>query len=334
MKVYYFSSDKNNVTVHYLDIIIETISRMNIKVEELLSPSWQHTKRLSRSDSWFITTGHKDVAKLTLLGFRHFINWFQGLPAEEDYLQTGSLIRKWAMNILDYITFVRPLFGFFVSTHQISYFTKKFHHTPRHTFVMPCFNEDISVKHFFTQGKYENNEFCYVGSTDAWQCFDEIIELYKNLETSHENCSLKIITQHPEQARIIVNKAALKRYVIKSVSREQVAQEIATSKFGFIIRHDISVNHVATPTKMSNYLANGVMPVFSNSLYSYCDLAKKHKYMYVVTPDNAINVIETAMNTVIKPEEVLESYKSVFDTYFNKEKYICRIIEELKCYLG
>ena len=145
---------------------------------------------------------------------------------------------------------------------------------------------------------------------------------------------MKIITQHPEQARIIVNKAALKRYVIKSVSREQVAQEIATSKFGFIIRHDISVNHVATPTKMSNYLANGVMPVFSNSLYSYCDLAKKHKYMYVVTPDNAINVIETAMNTVIKPEEVLESYKSVFDTYFNKEKYICRIIEELKCYLG
>lgn len=201
--------------------------------------------------SWFLTTGHKDILRLRLLGFSRFIHWFQGLPAEEDYMRSHSWWRLRAFNVLDRTSMRYSRFSFFVSTQQRDYLTAKFHITAPPHYIMPCFNEELHPQHFFTSSKYERNIFCYVGSaTDPWQCFGQMLTLYREIECFHSDCHLKVLTPDIDVAQRAVQRAKLKHVTIKSVPREQVAQEIAECKFGFIVRQDHIVNRVATPTKM------------------------------------------------------------------------------------
>lgn len=335
MRFYSFHSDCNNVTIFYLDIIKDALNRLGHRVQELDAPHWNTVKSLSRSDSCFVTTGHKDIPVLRAMGFKHFIHWFQGLPAEEDFLQRHSLWRKWAMSLLDAISYKQASYGFYVSTYQIDFFASKFGRKPVHSFVMPCFNETINRDRFFTNKKYEKNTFCYVGSvTDAWQCFDETAAIYAQLESRYCDCFFKVLTLQVEEAKDMLRRAGAKNFEVKSVARDMVSQEIADCKFGFIIRDDIPVNHVATPTKLSNYLSNGVIPVFSSTLLSYRDLATEHDFLVTVDKENAVKQIEVAMSRLIRADDVFNSYQRIFDTYLNRKKFVDEISGDLNRFLN
>ena len=45
-----------------------------------------------------------------------------------------------------------------------------------------------------------------------------------------------------------------------------------------ITRKDIAINKVATPTKMSSYLANGIIPIFSDIIGDFNKVMGKLKY--------------------------------------------------------
>lgn len=66
-------------------------------------------------------------------------------------------------------------------------------------------------------------------------------------------------------------------------------------KFGFVLRDDIAVNNVATPTKLSSYLSAGVIPIYSSALK---DFYEKTKFMHcfvlvddMVVPDKLYQFI-------------------------------------------
>lgn len=326
MTIYFFEINNRTVTSFYLSIIIEALKKCGHNVVSLPDLSRKSLKGISRSNAWFLTTGHKDIITLYFKGFRNFIHWFQGLTAEEDYMQTHSQIRRIGMTILDRITARHCSYGFFVSQQLKEYITKKFQVKIPCSFIMPCFNESINSDNFFVPDKYNYNKFCYVGSTiDAWQNFEDIVSIYKDIESRHDNCLLKIITPNCDEAKQMVNKHELKNVIIKSVPQEQVKHEIADCKFGFLLRKNIIVNNVSTPTKLSNYLASGVIPFVSESIVSYKKLAQKHQYLYVVNEDNAIEVIENCLSISYEPQKVLDAYKEIFDTFFNRDLYIKQI---------
>lgn len=325
MTVYYFASDRNNVTTFYLETIVEALNNIGISTK-LMNDSKISTLRKLSKDSWFLTTGHKNVTKLYYLGFHNLINWFQGLPSEEDFMHTHSRLRYAAMNFLDKTTFRHSRLGFFVSQFQLDYFKKKYNYIPEHTFIMPCFNDKLNPSHFNIPKKYEKNTFCYVGSIGAWQRFEDVISIYEQIEQAHNNCFLKILTQYIDDAKDIISRHHLQNYSIDCVPTEQVANEISDCKFGFIIRDNVIVNNVATPTKFSNYLANGVIPIFSDSLLTYAKLTEKYPYLLMVSENNVIEKIENAMKINFKYDEVLTSYQEIFDNYFNRDAYLRQIM--------
>lgn len=334
MTIYYFESNHRTVTDFYLNIIIEALRNVGFHVVPLPDFGLVHLWRLPK-DSWFLTTGHKDILRLRVLGFGHFIHWFQGLPAEEDFMRTHSQWRKRAMNILDRASMRYSRFSFFVSSQQRDYLSSKFGIAARHHFIMPCFNEVLQPQHFFTQGKYDHNTFCYVGSaTDPWQCFDQMLAIYRNIERRHNHCHLKILTPDGTVAHKAAQRAQLEHYTIKCVPHEQVTQEIASCKFGFIIREDDVVNHVATPTKMSSYLASGVIPIFSEALLPFNELARQHSFLYTINYRNTADVIDQCLATTFQPQQVLESYRAIFDTYFGRERYLTAITDALRSFLA
>lgn len=54
-------------------------------------------------------------------------------------------------------------------------------------------------------------------------------------------------------------------------------QEMKKAKFVFCIREDIAGNHVATPTKLSSYVCNGVFPVYSSCMKAFHKLASGYR---------------------------------------------------------
>lgn len=336
MKFFFFEINNRAVTSFYLNIIIEALKNCGYEVLSLKDMSSSNLKRISKQphDTWFLTTGHKDITQLYFKGYRNFIHWFQGLPAEEDFMRTHSKLRLLGFNFLDKMTIKHCSYAFFVSSYQKDYITRKFHvKSPKH-FIMPCFNEIINPKVFFTPGKYEKNTFCYVGSTvDVWQNFETIIKIYKQIEFNHRNCLFKIITPNVSETRWIASKHQLKNVIIKSVAQDHVSAEIADCKFGFLLRKDHIVNNVATPTKLSNYLSNGIIPIISDSILSYRDIAQKHQYMYIVNETNATDVLNNCLATNYNPQLVLDSFNEIFDSYFNRDLYVKLITKELNAFL-
>ena len=53
------------------------------------------------------------------------------------------------------------------------------------------------------------------------------------------------------------------------MSLNNLDSELAKYKYGFLLREDHIVNHVATPTKMNSYLSVGVIPIFSDVIFDY-----------------------------------------------------------------
>lgn len=328
-EVYYIETDNNVLTTFYLDIIKEALSKLGFNIKRLQTPTEAIIKKVPRK-AWFLTTGHKNVTKLTLLGYKNIINWFQGLPSEEDFLITRNKFRYQAINLLDNITFRCTKYGFYVSQEQIDYFKEKFKFTPQNTFIMPCFNETIKESAFSTPNKYVKNTFCYVGTTGAWQRFNDIVALYAKLEQHDPNCFFKILTPDTEDAKRLIELHNVKNYSIKCVPGDQVSKEIADCKFGFIIRNNSIINQVATPTKFCNYLSNGLIPIISDTIRSYSRLAETNPYIIVVNDDNAYDTACEQLCRHFSAQEVLNAHRQTFNSYFNRSLYVEQITASLK----
>lgn len=114
-----------------------------------------------------------------------------------------------------------------------------------HEFGLPKMCENQRIKNIV-----------YSGGTNKWQNVDEMIEVIKKLPSEY---NIKIIS--PD---INYFTKYLKNYSnvsVKSVAPEEVQAEYNDCDYGFILRDDIVVNHVACPTKLIEYMAANLIPV-------------------------------------------------------------------------
>ena len=104
-----------------------------------------------------------------------------------------------------------------------------------------------------------------------WQCVEETICLYSKIEKKIPHSSLTILTKEIEVAQKLIKKYGVKKYNIKYVALDQLDDELRKYKYGFLIRNEHVVNKVATPTKMSSYLALGIIPIYTDTIEDFCE---------------------------------------------------------------
>lgn len=328
MKRAYFYTNYNNIVVlqTYLDVIRTSLSNLGYECSYVKSLDGVDKKAL------IVHVMGIDAVKFYLKGYHNFILWQQGATADESYMRNKSKLRYWILNKIDVFAMRKAKFIFFVSDYMKRHYEQLGDSSfDKKSYVMPCFNEQLD-RDVFKHKDYNKKIFCYVGSLDLWQCFDETVKLFKNIEERIPGAKLKVLTFNVEEGERILVENDIKNYEIKCVPKEEVKQELLEASYGFIIRKDNMVNRVATPTKFSSYLSSGVIPIFSSCLYDFDSVSKSKQMRYNLglPQDYNINSIVSFIVRDVDIDCMQKEYEELFSTYYSIEYHVKNITERIK----
>lgn len=331
IKIVRSSSTNAEVTDYYLDVIASLMEACGEKKYE----DDVDLKQCKMEDIIIAPTA-VDFVKLYFKGYKNQIYWMQGIDAEESYMRNGSKLRKYVLDVITRFAMKRAMAIFYVSEEMKKYEEGKFGiSTDRKCFIMPCFNVSRIEALQVDERKYKKNIFTYVGSLSKWQCFEETLDFYKQIEKIDTNAELKIFTFAKDEARRIVERKKIKNCTVSSVAPEKMTEALADVKFGFVLREDDPVNRVATPTKLSSYLSAGVIPIFSKYLKDFYDRTDSFEYVVPVSDFKPTEKLQKLLVEEIEIKKLISEYMELFNTYYNPQYYIkkykekmCKLLEE------
>ncbi len=321
MKVIFYISSSNPVndaTIEYLKIINEALS--DNKEMSIVSK----LKKIP-NNSFVITYTVTDFFRVKARRPNLLIaNWFQGIIPEEAALKEQSKFRRVIYYYLEKFALRTSNFNFFVSKAMQKHYLKKYNYKKDNFFIMPCFNSSLQKR--IKNKHFSEPSFVYIGSMAKWQCIDLTLNVFKSLKKEIPDAKLTLLTSQKEIARERVEQLGLKEVCIKYVRLEDISAELLKYKYGFLIRENIPVNNVSTPTKMSTYLASGVVPIFSNYIHDFRDSFSKLKFKIMLESNSteaiAKKIIDFDNTTKVNSEEIMNEFKTVFDSYYKKDQYI------------
>lgn len=333
-KIYLDRYDINDATSFYIDIIrsaLQLIGRSSCFVHELSS------------------VGPSDIVVVVKItsAFRIFVKnprqkviiWFQGIQPEEMLLSTIPFIKKYfyyiVLRFLEKIALKKAKLILFVSNSMRLHYNRQYSYRKDNFYIMPCFNMCLSEESFYYKDKYTTPSFVYAGSLDNWQCFRETLFTFKEIEALIPEATLTILTAQKEQASLICKEVGV-RPNIKYVPKEELQNELAKYKYGFILRKDISVNNVATPTKINSYMSAGIIPIVSSALVDFIEHASHLSYYIRISniEDYSSNaeLVSKFDQKSIKAVDVLADFQTFFSEYYNREQYIQSLSKCLRRY--
>ena len=292
------------VTDYYLDIIGRACSKVDSNVDVT------------------ITARYRDAVVAKLHG-KKVIFWSQGVGAEEFAMRYNNKLKLFFINVMAYLALKCSNYLVFVSKAMKEHYEKKYkiHFPEDKYYIMPCYNTSLREEAFTEKDKYKRNTFVYTGSMEKWQGVPHILECYKRIEESGlPNTKLEIYTVEKDTAAQMVKEAGIKKYSIGCCNNDELQIVLGRVKYGFILREDNVVNRVSTPTKISTYLANGVIPIYSKCIASFHEVALTMSY--VVEEEEVDTKVKSFDIDPIEPESVLKEYKKVTSQDYEYIKHL------------
>lgn len=330
MKYYFYLPDGLiGVTQYYVGIIDEAIRKAGYETVHVakLNDVPKHAN--------VVTIRDKDTSYVVWRRTpKRVITWFQGIcPEEMDVIYEGKwdkLPRRWIHVLFEKVALKKSDLNLFVSEAMLKHYQNKYGYHRDNYMIMPCFGNDIDLL-CFNDERYSKPRFLYSGSVAAWQCIDKMLVLFKKIQQRVPNATLSILTPNREEAHEL-----LKKYDVEAdvdfVQPDKLQEYIRGFKYGFIVRDDIAMNNVATPTKMSNYMGAGIIPVYSDVVHDYrTHITAKNPYVIAFNDDDeCIRRIETLERDGADADQIKAEYQKTFNEYWNREVYVDKMSARIK----
>lgn len=177
------------------------------------------------------------------------------VPEENESTGHHELAKK--LQQVEEVVFKYGKYFVAVTQNMVDFYKQKYPSTTntKQFIVLPIFD--------FQQNKQKHTDpthltFVYSGGTQQWQNIDLIVNTIQKL---HHSLHFIILTPNPEVFKEKLNTCDIKNIQILSVHKNEVYQYYQQSDFGFILRDYTIVNRVACPTKLIEYLNNGIIPI-------------------------------------------------------------------------
>lgn len=326
--VYYIKEDNSAVQDYYAGIIADALLRNGYFPVKAIT--YNEVSGLSK-DTVVICISHYIVSKLILKGYKNCLYWVQGSSPDESYMRNHSKLRRFVISVIERFALGRCKACFMVSQSMVNYYNRKYKKDFSYkTYIMPCYNSQIEEKLFNKEGKYINNVFCYVGGLSVWQCFNETVRLYSKIEKKVPGAFLKVYTAEIDKAKSVLKTEGVKNYSVEFVKSNELVGKLSECKYGFILRRESPVNLVATPTKLSNYLAAGLIPIVSTAVGFFNEILSDTKYKVLLNTFDDTDSIKRIASLEIDKDDILNEYKHLFKKYYNTNQHIDKISEFLK----
>jgi len=126
-----------------------------------------------------------------------------------------------------------------------------------------------------------------------WEIPDKIISFFKNLRTKDTRFRLLLVTPDVDLANKLINKQKLDdKIFVKKVELNDVNKYLNAADVGLLLREDIPMNNVASPTKFAEYLMVGLPVIISQGVYDFANDINNTKYGVVVSGLDEISQTE------------------------------------------
>lgn len=284
----------------------------------------------NRARDVYVVAVAPSVMNLWLRGARNIVFWAQGVWPEESLLRNDSRFSYWACGLIEKAALKHAGRVFCVSEPQKVHYERKYAvDLDQKTFVMPCSNARLRKESFYSFGKYTEPVFVYAGSLSKYQCIEEMLRAFKAAKRVIPSAKMFFYTSQTRKARELIDEEGLSDVFVDYLPPEELDFALARAKYGFVIRDNSIVNRVATPTKISSYIANGVIPVFSDSIEAFAGHADSIPCLPYSSHSFAEDLLAFEKRNLCA-DDVYEA----FSRYFDKELSLESKVGQLKIFLG
>lgn len=315
--------DRNDATGRYMDIIARAFRVAGYEDKGLTNS----LRDITNSDT-IITINCAFGIKACLFRRRNtLVHWFQGIEAEERQFLHGGV--KGRLQYLLWSTLERVILHvaklcIFVSAEMVEHYKHKHGKQPS-SFIMPCYNAAFEQTLHSSGQKFQAVNLVYAGSMHPWQRVKDVIAIYREIRILSPDARLTLLTRENDTAQRLCAEQNMLDVDIRSVPAERIAAELSQFSCGFILRDEMHINRVSTPTKLSSYLAAGVMPVVTTATPALGRIVEGTDYKLVLDPN--INSKEAARKILelhkfaTDSKAVLQDYQTIFETHYNDREY-------------
>lgn len=150
------------------------------------------------------------------------------------------------------------------------------------TVIPSCFNErsfhfDAISRKDIRQAlglSSDDTLLCYSGGTSAWQRIEDIVSVLKGVCSRNGRCKALFLTTNPDEVtrRLMEAQFPAGRSFVRKCTHMEVHRFLSAADIGIIMRHDISVNNVASPVKVGEYLACGLPVILTRGIGDYSEM--------------------------------------------------------------
>lgn len=328
LKYILLRSDNLSATEFYYDIIRDALAQSG----DLIFDGLEGEALPEQKDALVVVGSCMSMLHVWKQGYRNVATWFQGILPEESYMRNHSWYRMKILNRIEKFALKNSKKVFFVSEAMRKHYEKKYRLEITNAYVMPCFNTEYHPEKILSKD-YSEKIFTYTGGLSAWQCIDQTLKLYKRIEERSGNTTkLLLLTPEKEKAEQMVQAHQIQNAEIKYVHYSELSQALEPVSFGFALREDNPVNRVATPTKLANYLANGIIPIYSECICDFAKQSQDHPLPIMIKDVNQIADSEVDRILKLLDQErtgvkIHSEFKGYFEQYYNAKWHQNQIAE-------
>ena len=209
--------------------------------------------------------------------------------------------------------------GIFVTKSMESFFRDKYpNFSARKSLIYPIINfdkNDIFDEKIEDKIPEDKVNFVYSGNLQKWQNIDLMLQKLKEVENDRYNYIF--LTGQPKEMEEKIKKYQIKNYILRSVTPEKLGYYYQKCDYGLLLRDEHILNHVANPTKLSEYMEYAMIPVVKyEDIGDYLTLG--YEYLKIENLSRNLPKVKSIKNIEIvnkikKDVQEIDFLKFIFD---------------------
>ncbi|WP_417796097.1 hypothetical protein [Terasakiella pusilla] len=161
--------------------------------------------------------------------------------------------------------------------------------------------------------------YIYSGGMSFYQCFPETVQKFQDILQQNKNAKLLVLTPSMEAARPHLDMLPENSWMMYCASINEVNEYLNAADIAFMLRHDIELNRVASPTKFAEYALSGLPVIMTRAVADSAEIAQRlnnfcdfNSTRFLPIPDAGRLDLSQNAQEILSREAILRFYEKIY----------------------